>query len=199
MKIGTIGAGNIAQAFARHAAQAGFEVVISSKSGPAALINLAASLGPGVKARTVEEAAQADLVLLSVPWDAVADVLARVPGWKNQILVDTTNAIHFPDFKPLDLGEKTSSEIVAEQAPGARVVKAFNTLAAALLAASPGEGGGQRVVVISGDDAAAKAEVLALIGNLGFAGLDLGELATGGRLQQFGGAFSGVNLLKLPA
>ena len=199
MKIGTIGAGNIAQAFVRHAAHAGYEVVISSKSGPAALTELAATLGPGVKARTVEEAAQADLVLLSVPWDAVADVLDRVPTWNNQILVDTTNAIQFPAFKPLDLGEKTSSEIVAEQAPGARVVKGFNTLGAALLAASPSENGGQRVVVISGDDTAAKAQVLALINKMGFAGLDLGGLSTGGRLQQFGGAFSGVNLVKLPA
>ncbi|TGD77544.1 NADPH-dependent F420 reductase [Hymenobacter wooponensis] len=199
MKIGTIGAGNIAQAFVRHAAQAGFEVVISSKSGPAALLDLAAALGPGVRARTVEEAAQADLVLLSVPWDAVADVLDRVPSWNNQILLDTTNAIQFPDFKPRDLGAKTSSEIVAELAPGARVVKGFNTLAAAVLAASPSESGGQRVVVVSGDDAAAKADVLALINKMGFAGLDLGGLSTGGRLQQFGGAFSGVNLVKLPA
>ncbi|UOG73379.1 NADPH-dependent F420 reductase [Hymenobacter tibetensis] len=199
MKIGTIGAGNIAQAFVRHAAHAGYEVVISSKSGPAALTELAATLGPGVKARTVEEAAQADLVLLSVPWGAVADVLNRVPAWKNQIVVDTTNAIHFPDFKPLDLGAKTSSEIVAEQAPGARVVKGFNTLGAALLAASPSEGSGQRVIFISGDDAAAKASVLELINKIGFAGIDLGGLAAGGQLQQFSGAFSGINLVKLPA
>jgi predicted dinucleotide-binding enzyme len=199
MKIGTIGAGNIAQAFVRHVAKAGFEVVISSKSGPSALTELAATLGPGVRAGSVAEAVQADLVLLSVPWDAVAEVLANVPAWQNQILLETTNAIHFPDFKPLDLGAKTSSEIVAEQAPGARIVKGFNTLGAALLAAEPGEGGGQRVVVISGDDAAAKADVLKLIAKMGFAGIDLGGLVDGGRLQQFGGAFSGVNLVKLPA
>lgn len=199
MKIGTIGAGNIAQAFVRHAANAGYEVVISSKSGPAALTELAATLGPGVKAGTVAEALQADLVLLSVPWAAVADVLTNVPAWQNQIVVDTTNAIHFPDFKPLDLGAKTSSEIVAEQASGARVVKGFNTLGAAVLAASPKEGSGQRVIFISGDDAAAKASVLELINKIGFASIDLGGLAAGGRLQQFGGSFSGVNLVKLPA
>jgi predicted dinucleotide-binding enzyme len=199
MKIGTIGAGNIAQAFVRHAAKAGFEVVISSKSGPGALTELAATLGPSVRAGSIEEAVQADLVLLSVPWGAVAEVLANVPAWQNQILLETTNAIHFPDFKPLDLGAKTSSEIVAEQAPGARIVKGFNTLGAALLAAEPGEGGGQRVIVISGDDAAAKADVLKLIAKMGFAGIDLGGLVDGGRLQQFGGALSGVNLVKLPA
>jgi predicted dinucleotide-binding enzyme len=198
MKIGTIGAGNIAQAFVRHAAKAGFEVVISSKSGPGALTELAATLGPGVQAGTVAEAVQADLVLLSVPWDAVAEVLANVPAWQNQVLVDTTNAIHFPDFKALDLGPKTS-EIVAEQAPGARVVKGFNAMGAAILALDPSEGVGKRVIFISGDDASAKAEVLHLLDAMGFAGIDLGGLATGGRFQQFPGPLSGTNLAQFPA
>jgi predicted dinucleotide-binding enzyme len=199
MKIGTIGAGNIAQAFVRHAAKAGFEVVISSKSGPGALTELAATLGPGVQAGTVAEAVQADLVLLSVPWDAVAEVLANVPAWQNQVLVDTTNAIHFPDFKALDLGPKTSSEIVAEQAPGARVVKGFNAMGAAILALDPSEGVGKRVIFISGDDASAKAEVLQMLDAMGFAGIDLGSLAVGGRFQQFPGPLSGTNLAQFPA
>jgi predicted dinucleotide-binding enzyme len=199
MKIGTIGAGNIAQAFVRHAAKAGFEIVISSKSGPAALTELAATLGPGVRAGTVEEAVQANIVLLSVPWDAVADVLAHVPAWQNQVVVDTTNAIHFPDFTALDLGPKTSSEIVAEQAPGARVVKGFNAMGAAILALDPSEGVGKRVIFISGDDTSAKAEVLHLLDAMGFAGIDLGGLATGGRFQQFPGPLSGTNLVQFPA
>ncbi|WP_022826428.1 NADPH-dependent F420 reductase [Hymenobacter norwichensis] len=199
MKIGTIGAGNIAQAFVRHAAKAGFEITISSKSGPAALTALAATLGPGVRAGTVEEAVQADLVLLSVPWDAVAEVLAHVPAWRGQVVVDTTNAIHFPDFKPLDLGPKTSTELVAEQAPGARVVKGFNATGAAILALDPNEGGGKRVIFISGDDASAKAEVLQLLDAMGFAGIDLGSLAIGGRFQQFPGPLSGTNLAQFPA
>ncbi|WP_324670496.1 NADPH-dependent F420 reductase [Hymenobacter sp. GOD-10R] len=199
MKIGTIGAGNIAQAFVRHAAKAGFEITISSKSGPAALAELAATIGPGVRAGTVEEAVQADLVLLSVPWDAVAEVLANVPAWRGQVVVDTTNAIHFPDFKPLDLGPKTSTELVAEQAPGARVVKGFNATGAAILALDPNEGGGKRVIFISGDDASAKAEVLQMLDAMGFAGIDLGSLAIGGRFQQFPGPLSGTNLAQFPA
>ena len=198
MKIGTIGAGNIAQAFVRHAAKAGFEVVISSKSGPAALTELAATLGPGVRAGTVAEAVQADLVLLSVPWDAVAEILSQVPAWRGQILVDTTNAVSYPDFKALDLGEKTSTEIVAELAPGARVVKGFNALGAAILALDPHEGAGKRVIFISGDDASAKAEVLQLLEAMGFAGIDLGSLATGGRFQQFPGVLAGNNLAQFP-
>ncbi|MCY1561261.1 hypothetical protein D9M68_984920 [compost metagenome] len=71
--------------------------------------------------------------------------------------------------------------------PGARVVKAFNHLRPELLAADPAERGGQRVLFFAGDDAQAKAEVGALIGRLGFAGIDLGTLAVGGRLTQFPG------------
>jgi len=198
MKIGTIGAGNIAQAFVRHAAKAGFDVVISSKSGPEALAALAATLGPGVRAGTVAEAVQADLVLLSVPWEAVAEILANVPAWRGQVLVDTTNAVSYPDFQPLDLGEKTSTEIVAELAPGARVVKGFNAMGAAILALDPSEGAGKRVIFISGDDASAKAEVLQLLEAMGFAGIDLGRLATGGRFQQFPGVLAGNNLAKFP-
>jgi 8-hydroxy-5-deazaflavin:NADPH oxidoreductase len=58
-----------------------------------------------------------------------------------QTMLDTTNALSFPDFKPLDLGGKASSEIVAGMAMGAKVVKAFNTVAAATLAADPRECG----------------------------------------------------------
>jgi predicted dinucleotide-binding enzyme len=199
MKIGTIGAGNVAQAFIKHAAKAGFDIVISSKSEPAALTDLAASFGPNVKAGTVADAVQADLVLLSVPWGAVADLLSKVPAWQGQVVVDTTNAISFPDFQPLDLGEKTSTQIVAELAPGARVVKAFNATGAAILALDPSEGVGKRVMFISGDDASAKAEVMHLLDAMGFAGIDLGGLATGGRFQQFPGPLSGTNLAQFPA
>ena len=97
-----------------------------------------------------------------------------------------------------DLNGSTSSEIVASLAPGARVVKAANTLLRAVLAADPNEAGGHRVLFMSGDDAAAKAEVNDILGKVGFATIDLGGLASGGRLQQFpGGSLPTLNLIKL--
>jgi len=82
--------------------------------------------------------------------------------------------------------------------PGARLVKAFNTLTPGVLGSDPHEAGGRRVIVMSGDDAAAKADVGRLIDRLGFVGIDLGGLVDGGRLQQFpGGAFPTLNLIKL--
>ncbi|GAB3807776.1 NAD(P)-binding domain-containing protein [Spirosoma humi] len=196
--IGIIGAGNIAQGFARHVANAGYSVMISNSRGPESLTDLATTLGAGVRAGTVTEAAQADIVLLALPWQHLEEGLAGLPAWNGRIVIDATNFIVFPEFKPADLGDRTSSEVVSELVPGARVVKAFNTLDAAILAADPHEAGGQRVLFFSGDDNDAKKAVGDLIKAIGFAGIDLGGLISGGKLQQFGGPLPSHNLIKLP-
>jgi predicted dinucleotide-binding enzyme len=76
-------------------------------------------------------------------------------------------------------------------------VKGFNTLLAETLSSDPRVAGGQRVIFFSGDDPQAKKEFNGLLTDIGFAGIDLGGLATGGRLQQFpGGPLAVVNLIK---
>jgi predicted dinucleotide-binding enzyme len=87
--------------------------------------------------------------------------------------------------------------VVAENLRGARLVKAFNTLPAAVLAADPTEHGGHRVLFVSGNDAEANSKVAALVEILGFAAITLGKLAEGGLLQQFGGPLTLQNLVKL--
>jgi predicted dinucleotide-binding enzyme len=196
--IGIIGAGNIAQAFAGHVAKAGYAVTISNSKGPDSLAELVKQLGNNAKAGTVPEAAKADIVLIAVPFDKIPGAVAELPAWAGRIVIDPSNAIVFPEFKPADLGGKTSSEVIASFLPGARVVKAFNTLDAAILAADPGVAGGNRVLFFSGDDTTAKAEVKELIKTIGFAGVDLGGLIEGGRMQQFGGPLPTINLVKLP-
>jgi predicted dinucleotide-binding enzyme len=86
---------------------------------------------------------------------------------------------------------------VADLVAGARVVKAANTLGAEVLGSDPQEAGGRRVIFVSGDDADAKAEVVALFQDAGFAAIDLGDLATGGAMQQIHHPLSGVNLIRL--
>lgn len=123
--------------------------------------------------------------------------LTGLPDWKGRIVIDANNPIEAPLFKPAELNGRLSTEIVTGLLPGARVVKAFNHLSAALVAADPRAEGGERVLFYSGDDAAAKAEVAALIGRLGFAGIDLGPISIGGRLTQFpGGALPAINFVK---
>ena len=189
--VGIIGAGRLGQAMARTARRAGRDVVIANSRGPDSLASVVSALGDGVSAGTVEQAAAADIVVIAVPWD-------RVPGavqgldWNSQIVIDATN-----DWAADDLQGRTSSELVADLVAGARLVKAANTLGAEVLGSDPHEAGGQRVMFISGDDADAKAEVVALFQDAGFAAIDLGDLATGGAMQQIHHPLAGLNLIRL--
>lgn len=195
MNIGIIGAGAIGASIAHALARAGIEAVIANRRGPASLAALEAELGGLIKAVTVQEAARADIVFLAVNWSQIASAVQDVGPWNGRIVIDANNPIEAPDFRPIDLGGKASSEVVSALLPGARVVKAFNHLTPALLAGDPGKDGGRRVLFVAGDDAGAKGEVAQLIGRLGFAAIDLGALAEGGRLAQFpGGPLPGLNL-----
>src|SRR3954470_20775140 len=179
MTIGIIGSGAIGTAFARTLARAGIEATISNSRGPESLQELVEELGPSIKAGTREQAARADIVFVAVNWTKLPAALADLPEWSGRIVIDANNPIEAPLFKPLDLKGRVSSEVVADLVPGARVVKAFNHLRAAVLAGSPSSDGGRRVLFYSGNDSAAKAEVASLIDRVGFAGIDLGPLAIG--------------------
>ncbi len=195
--IGIIGAGNIGAAFARSLARNGIAATIANSRGPESLSGLVDELAPHISAGTIEAVAQADMVLIAVPWSKLPAALTGLPDWKGRIVIDANNPIEAPLFKPAELNGRLSTEIVTGLLPGARVVKAFNHLSAALVAADPRAEGGERVLFYSGDDAAAAAEVAALIGRLGFAGIDLGPISIGGRLTQFpGGALPAINFVK---
>src|SRR6516164_1526668 len=178
MRIGTIGAGEVALAVAREALAQGHEVVLSSRSGPGALADKVSELGRGASAATVEEALQG------------------LPGWSGRVLIDATNP--FVETSPrlilADLGGIGASEIVARFAPGARIVKAFSSIRMAHFNQGPVTGQGKRVIFVSGDDQASKRAVKDLIESFGFAAIDLGGLVTGGRIQQAGGPLAGLDL-----
>lgn len=196
MKIGVIGAGSIGTAFAKHAANAGYELVISNSRGADTLREKARQIGGKVTAGSVEQAAQADVVFLSVRWQQVPKVFETI-SLKDKIIIDSTNwdSEEFILAKP---GSKTSSEVVGELAKSAKVVKAFNTLYAQVLAEDPQEVGGNRVIFYSGDHDKAKAVVSDIINRIGFASIDLGSLNEGGKLQRFpGGSLPALNLIKL--
>jgi predicted dinucleotide-binding enzyme len=191
-RVGIIGAGRIGQAVAHIALRAGRQVVIANSRGPGSLTSVVQGLGDGVSAGTVKDATAAEIVVVAVMWP---DVPQAVEGleWEGRIVIDPTN-----DFDPGDLGGRTSSEVVADLVAPARVVKAANTVGAAVLGSDPHQAGGQRVIFLSGDDAEAKSEVVALFEDAGFSVVDLGGLREGGRMQQAGAPLSGHNLICLP-
>jgi 8-hydroxy-5-deazaflavin:NADPH oxidoreductase len=189
--VGIIGAGRLGQAMAQTSRRAGRRVVIANSRGPESLAAVVSELGDGVSAGTVEQASVAGIVVIAVPWDRVPEAVQGI-DWDGQTVIDATN-----DWVADDLNGRTSSELVADLVAGARVVKAANTLGAEVLGSDPQEAGGRRVIFISGDDADAKAEVVALFQDAGFAAIDLGELATGGAMQQIHHPLAGVNLIRL--
>ena len=197
MTYSIIGSGNIGSAVARQFARKRINAVIANTRGPDSLAALAKELGSYVTPQTIQSAVKADVVILAAPFTAI-DVIARSSSdWKGKIVVDATNAIDFPAFTPTDLGGKPSSAVVAEKLPGARVVKAFNTLPAAVLASDPTQNGGRRVAFLSGDDAEANSKIASLLEQLGFAPINLGKIDAGGLLQQFGGPLALQNLVKV--
>jgi 8-hydroxy-5-deazaflavin:NADPH oxidoreductase len=194
--IGIIGSGHLGTALARVAVRAGRHVVIANSRGPESLTSVVRTVGGSVVAGKVGDAASCEIVALAVPWSNVRDAVAGLT-WSGQILIDATNAIIFPEFRPAPLGGRTSSELVADLVPGARVIKTANSLAAELLGADPREAGGNRVLFLSGDDASAKEHVAAFFDAAGFFMIDLGDLVTGG-LYQFAGPLAGLNLVCIP-
>jgi 8-hydroxy-5-deazaflavin:NADPH oxidoreductase len=198
MRIGIIGGGNIGLAFAKTLSRAGIAATIANSRGPDSLKEAVAALGPTIKPGTREQAAAADIVLIAVNWSKLPQAVAGLPPWRGRIVIDANNPIEAPLFKPVDLQGRISSAVVAGLVSGARLVKAFNHLKADILASDPRADGGRRVLFYSGDDTAAKAEVGSLIDRLGFAGIDLGPLALGGRLAQFpGGPLPNQNLVRI--
>jgi len=198
MEIGTIGAGAFAQAFAKRALKAGHKVKLSNSRGPESLREIVSQLGFGATAAAKEEAAACEMVLLAVPWDNVPETLANLPRWKNQILIDGTNPFHGEagDFTPADVGNLSTSQFVAALAPGARVVKALNTMIVPNLEADSIVNGARRVAFISADDDGAKKQVETLLAGFGYSAIDLGNLRDGGLMQQAGGPLAGRNLLE---
>jgi 8-hydroxy-5-deazaflavin:NADPH oxidoreductase len=201
MRIGFIGAGTVTKTFGRHLINAGHEIIVSNSRGPETLAGLVAELGPGATAGTKTQAAERDVVILAVNWVNVPEALKDV-DWHGRILIDATNAHAAP--KPdisrdgvnkslAALDSRNSSEMVAELAVGARLVKAISNMPMAWIQDfSPHKP--KTVIFTSGDDSEAKKIVIDLIDSVGFVGIDLGSLAVGGAMQQLGAPLSGLDL-----
>jgi predicted dinucleotide-binding enzyme len=132
-----------------------------------------------VVAKSLRDAIEADTIMLAIPFREHGEVAKALPDWKGKTIIDATNAFGVP-LEELD--GLPSSAVIAKAFTGAKLVKAFNHLIAATLAADPIVEGGHRVVFLSSDDEDAIAPVAALAKQLGFAPVTLGKLNEGGAL-----------------
>ena len=177
MKIGIIGSGNVGGTLGTRWAKGGHTVVFSSRNpGSDAITKLVAAAGPNASAATVADAvSQCGIVLLATPWPATKEAVAGAGNLAGKILIDATNPL-LPDLSGIEVGTTSSGgELVAALAPGARVVKAFNTIGANIMA-NPDFHGRSAVLFYCGDDAGAKAVVKGLVTELGFDAADAGPL-----------------------
>ena len=188
MKIGFIGAGMIGRALSAQLAEAGHDVLVSNSRGPESLRETFEPLG--VTVGTVDEAAARGVVFVAVAWRDIPAALRGV-DLSGRILVDTNNPIIMPGFTRADTGGKTSSEVVADLAGGAHVVKAFNHMLATSYDEGPLVDGAPKVLFVSTDHDDARAVAVTLIEDLGYVPVDLGGLVTGGALHESPGPLAG--------
>lgn len=178
MSYAIVGFGKIGQALARAFARKNLDVAVASRRPPEALAPQARAIGPTVVAKSLQDALKAETIILAVPFGEHREVAKALPSWTGKTIIDATNALVLAE----ELDGLLSSAFVAKAFTGAKLVKGFNHLVAAKLAADPVVEGGHRVVFLSSDDEDAIAPVAALAKQLGFAPVKLGKLNEGGAL-----------------
>jgi 8-hydroxy-5-deazaflavin:NADPH oxidoreductase len=174
-----IGFGKIGQALAHAFARKNIDVTVASRRPPGGLAPQARAIGPTVVAKSLQNALEADTIILAIPFGEHREVAKALPRWEGKTVIDAMNSFPVP---PEELDGLLSSAFVAKSFTGAKLVKGFNHLGAATLAADPIVQVGHRVVFLSSDDEDAIPHVADLAKNLGFAPVNLGKLNEGGAL-----------------
>jgi predicted dinucleotide-binding enzyme len=179
--IAVIGTGNVGNALGSSAVKGGYEVVFAS-THPEQAAEVAAAAGATSAATPREAAAQADIVVLAVPYAALPAVAAEIaPVVDGKIIIDPSNPLK-PDYSGLALSDSSGAEELARLLPSSRVVKAFNTVFAGNTA-HPDALGYQLDSLFATDDDAAKDAVCGLSSSIGFRPIHVGPLAASRELE----------------
>ncbi len=186
MKVAIIGPGNMGLGIARLLVAKGHNVALAHKDLKVAT-RLAAEIGASAQGADVASAVSgADIVILAVPFGSVEAALKEAGDLTGKALVDITNPIT-PDYMALTIGHTTSAaEEVAKLAPGAHVVKAFNTVFWQALPFDVRRGKPAVQVLLAGDDDAAKKTVATMVTDLEFEAIDAGPLTNARYIEPVG-------------
>ncbi len=180
--IAILGAGNVGIALAKNLSSLG-DSIFFGVPDPDKYADAASRLGARIGA--IEQAiADAGIVVLAVPYAAALAIAGSIADWSGRILIDATNPIA-PGFAGLSVGTTSSAaEQIAERARNARVVKCFNVTGAENMA-DPRTGSASVFMPAAGDDADARATVVALATRMGFDAVDAGPLSAARYLEPF--------------
>lgn len=189
MKVAIIGAGNVGKALGTSLTRAGHEVTISAHS-PDSARAAAEKIGADAAPDNVAAVKAAEVVILAVPYaEAGAEVASEIADVAaGHVVVDATNPVK-PDYSGLATEGTSAAEEFQRRLPGAKVVKAFNTIFAANQANPSPEIDG----FVAGDDPKAKQQVIGLLESLGFTPLDAGPLANARYLEGMAWINIGLN------
>jgi predicted dinucleotide-binding enzyme len=178
MNIGIIGSGTVGGRLGTGLASKGHNVKFSSREPQSAKMRaLVAEAGPRASAATAgETVAFGDIIVVAMPWDGLEATIKNTGNWAGKTVIDATNR-----FGPSASG-LSAAEDLAKLIPGAKVVKAFNTIGAEHMV-DPDFGDQKPTMFICGDDAGAKATVGQLTEQLGFEVVDVGPLSAAAMLE----------------
>ncbi len=185
--VGIIGAGHIGSTLARGLVDRGYDVVIANSRGPETLADLVGELGPRARAATATDAAAAaDWAIVTVPLTALGDLPAAPLAGKT--VLDTCNYYWERDghIAALDDKQTTTSQLVQDQLPDAKVVKAFNQIMSGqiLTDGSPAGTPNRRALPVSSDFPDATAFVTDLYDRFGYDTVDVGPLSESWRVER---------------
>lgn len=184
MQITVVGYGNVGAAMVKQLAAAGHELTVTGRQTDAA--QKVAAQFDAQAAPLATAAANAELVVLAVPYDNAAAALKDLGPLDGKVLLDVTNPLT-SDYMGLTIGHNTSAGEEIAKLTGASVVKAFNTLFAQVLDAGPAFGDQKAPVFVASDDAMAKAKVVEIAESIGFTTIDAGGLKNARYLESVAG------------
>jgi predicted dinucleotide-binding enzyme len=191
MVVGFLGAGHLSRRLGASLLAAGHEIVLTNSRGPHTLVDLVAELGSGASATSDSELVDScDLIILAVRWEHIDKAFAQLGACKGKIVVDPINNLGSSLTDRIEIGERTSSEIIAGMLADARIVKAFNHAPINRMAKPKG-----LTLYLCGNDADAKDVVAGLIRDIGGVPYDTGDLRDGERLQGIEGPLFGHDRL----
>jgi predicted dinucleotide-binding enzyme len=201
MRIGVIGSGHIGGTIGGLWVKAGHEVLFSSRH-PEELKDLVVGLGALAQAGTVQQAIDVGNVLfLAVPYLALPQIGQDYGAvLKGKIMLDACNAVAMRDGSPIaDEVEHEGVGVVSQKyLPGARLVRAFNTLNYKIFASEANRPDPRVAVPIAGDDPEAVKVAAGLVHDAGFDPVVVGKLADANRFQRgapgYGQAVSAAEL-----
>jgi NADPH-dependent F420 reductase len=185
MRIAIIGTGNVGRALGTSFVRAGHDVTLTARDA-AKTRTVASEIGARAAGSTPEAASGADLIVVAVPYSAEQAVAADLgPVAQGKVVIEVSNPLT-PDYSAVaTAGGPSAAERFADNLPGAKVAKAFNTIFASVQA-DPTAHGTEVDGLYATDDESARAAVAELIASIGLRPVNAGPLARARELEALG-------------